>query len=57
VQLESAATFYERELEYKIKRITTLIEPAIIVAVGIVVGFVAIALISAMYGVFHGAKV
>jgi type IV pilus assembly protein PilC len=57
LQLEAAAKFYARELDYKIKRITALIEPAIIVAMGIVVGFVSIALISAMYGVFHGAKV
>lgn len=54
-QLESAAGFYDRELEYKIKRLTTLFEPAIIVFMGVVVGFVAIALISAMYGIFRQA--
>jgi type IV pilus assembly protein PilC len=56
-QLNAAANYLDRELDYKIKRFTTLIEPAVIVAVGLVVGFVAIALISAMYGIFHQVKV
>ncbi|MEO6714876.1 MAG: type II secretion system F family protein [Mycobacteriales bacterium] len=56
VQLTTAARFYERELDYKIKRFTTLIEPTVIVIVGLVVGFVAVALISAMYGVFQGGQ-
>ncbi len=51
-QLESAADYYGRELEFRIKRFTDLFEPAVIVAVGAVVGFIAIALVSAMYGVF-----
>jgi type IV pilus assembly protein PilC len=53
-QLEQSAVFFERELTYKIKRFTTLLEPAVIVVMGLVVGFVAIALVSAMYGVFKG---
>ena len=56
-QLRAAANYLDRELDYKIKRFTTLIEPAVIIAVGLVVGFVAIALISAMYGIFHQVKV
>lgn len=56
-QLQSAASYLDRELDYKIKRFTTLIEPAVIIAVGCVVGFVAIALISAMYGIFHQVNV
>jgi type IV pilus assembly protein PilC len=51
-QLESAATFYSRELGYKLKRFTDLFEPLVIVGVGLLVGFVAIALVQAMYGVF-----
>jgi type IV pilus assembly protein PilC len=54
VQLESAATYFSRELEYKLKRLTDLFEPAVILIMGFVVGFVAVALISAMYGVFNG---
>ena len=36
-----------------IKRFTNLIEPAVIIVVGVIVGFVAIALVSAMYGIFR----
>jgi type IV pilus assembly protein PilC len=51
-QLETAATYFERELDYKIKRFTSLFEPAVLILMGGVVGFVAIALVSAMYGIF-----
>lgn len=54
VQAENASDFYGRELEYKLKRLTTLFEPAVILFMGFIVGFVAVALISAMYGVLQG---
>ncbi|WCO66839.1 type II secretion system F family protein [Iamia majanohamensis] len=53
-QMASAADFYSRELQYKLKRLTTVFEPAVIIFMGVVVGFVAVALISAMYGVYSG---
>lgn len=52
-QLATTATFFERELDYKIKKFTALFEPIVIVVMGVVVAFVAIALVSAMYGIFH----
>jgi type IV pilus assembly protein PilC len=52
-QLRTAAGYFDRELEYKLKRFTALFEPAIIVFMGVVVGFVAIAMVSAMYGVYN----
>lgn len=52
VQLENASDYYSKELEYKLKKLTTLFEPAVIVLMGIVVGFVAIALVQAMYGIY-----
>jgi type IV pilus assembly protein PilC len=55
-QLEVAAEYFNRELEYRIKNFTTLFEPIMILFVGIVVGFVAIALVSAMYGVLGGVE-
>jgi type IV pilus assembly protein PilC len=55
-QLDSAASYYARELDYKLKRLTSLAEPAIIIFMGLVVGFVAVALVSAMYGVFQNQK-
>lgn len=55
-QLDSAGQYYARELEYKLKRLTTLLEPAVIVFMGVIVGFVAVALVSAMYGVFNSSN-
>jgi type IV pilus assembly protein PilC len=56
IQLENAAMYYGRELEYKLKKLTSLFEPAVIIAMGVIVGFVAVALISAMYGIFGQSK-
>lgn len=56
-QLESAAAYFDRELDFKLARFTSLFEPAVIVLVGVVVGFVAIALISALYGIYRQVHV
>ena len=56
IQLENAAEYYGRELEYKLKKLTSLFEPAVIIFMGVIVGFVAVALISAMYGVFNSSQ-
>jgi len=56
-QLDVAAKFYGKEVEYKLDRLTSLFEPALLLVVGLVVGFVAIALVSAMYGIFNQVKV
>lgn len=56
-QLEIAARYFDRQLDYRLKRLTTLFEPAVILFMGILVGFVAIALISAMYGIFSQVQV
>lgn len=52
-QLEVTAEYYETELDYKIAKLTALFEPAVIIAMGAIVGFVAVALVSAMYGIFN----
>jgi type IV pilus assembly protein PilC len=56
-QLHSAAVFYERELNYELKRVTDMFEPAILIVVGAAVAFVAVAQISAMYSIYHQVKV
>jgi type IV pilus assembly protein PilC len=56
-QLENAAKFYERELRYNLKRATDMFEPAIILFVGAIVAFVAIAQISAMYSIYHQVNI
>ena len=55
-QLEVASMYFDRELESRIKKFTTMFEPIMIVFVGCIVGFVAVALVSAMYGVLNGTK-
>ncbi|TDO35712.1 type IV pilus assembly protein PilC [Kribbella sp. VKM Ac-2527] len=52
VQLEVTAQYYEGELDYKLKKLIGLFEPVVIIVMGVVVGFVAVALVSAMYGIF-----
>lgn len=52
-QLATAATYLDRELDYSIKRVTSFFEPAVILFIGVVVGFVAVALVSAMYGLYN----
>jgi type IV pilus assembly protein PilC len=56
-QLDTAAAYYNRELDYRIKRFTSVIEPAVILLMGVIVGFVALALVSAMYGIYHQVQV
>jgi type IV pilus assembly protein PilC len=51
-----ASIYFDRELEARIKKFTTMFEPLMIVFVGAVVGFVAIALVQAMYGVLDNMK-
>jgi type IV pilus assembly protein PilC len=55
-QLETAAAYYHRELEVRVKHFTSLFEPAVIIFMGVVVGFVAVALVSAMYGIYSQVK-
>jgi type IV pilus assembly protein PilC len=56
-QLENASEYYSHELDYKLKRLTTLFEPIVIVIMGIVVGFVALALVQAMYGIYNSPAI
>jgi type IV pilus assembly protein PilC len=56
-QLQNAALFYERELTFRLKRFTDMFEPAVILIVGGMVAFVAVAQISAMYSVYSQVKV
>lgn len=55
-QLMAASEYFDTELTQRIRKFTALFEPAMIVGVGLTVGFVAVALVSAMYGVLDGVK-
>lgn len=52
-QLKNAAGFYEEELGYAVDKLTAWFEPMIILFIGVVVGFVALAMVSAMYGIYN----
>lgn len=56
-QLELAASYYNREVDIRVKRFTSLFEPAVIIFMGLVVGFVAVALVSAMYGIYRQVNI
>jgi type IV pilus assembly protein PilC len=56
-QLEIAADFYEKELTFKLNKLTALFEPMVIIFMGLIVGFVAIALVQAMYGIYNQSNV
>ena len=50
------AEMFEEELDYRIKRLTAFLEPAMIVFVGLIVGFIAVTLISSIYSLAGGFK-
>ncbi|MGO8685954.1 MAG: type II secretion system F family protein [Candidatus Dormibacteria bacterium] len=52
--LIEAADMYENELDYRLKRLTALLEPAMVVFVGLLVGFVAVTLITSIYSLAGG---
>jgi type IV pilus assembly protein PilC len=52
-QLNHASEYYAKEVDYKLKNLTSLIEPVVLLIVGGGVGFVAVALVSAMYGIYN----
>ncbi|MGQ0624065.1 MAG: type II secretion system F family protein [Sporichthyaceae bacterium] len=55
-RLAATAAYYSKEVSYRLKKLTDLLEPIAVIVVGLVVGFVALAILSAVYGVFEGFK-
>lgn len=49
--LDDAAEFMDEDLEYRTRQMVTLIEPAMIVGVALMVGFVALSVVTPMYGI------
>ena len=52
--LQRLATFYESEVSSSTKDLSTIIEPVLMIIIGIVVGFFAISMISPMYNLASG---
>ena len=51
--LEEAAAHYAEEVDYRLKRMIAVIEPALVIAVGVMVGFIAVSVIAPMYALVH----
>ena len=51
--LEEAAAHYAEEVDYRLKRMIAIIEPALVIAVGVMVGFIAVSVIAPMYALVH----
>ena len=54
--LEQIADFLSEEMDYKVRNMIALMEPALIIAVGAAVGFVAVSVIMPMYGLLQAVK-
>jgi type IV pilus assembly protein PilC len=48
--LGTVADYFEARVEKRINRLTSLLEPALILCVGLIVGFIAVSMISTIYG-------
>jgi len=51
--LEEAAEHYAEEVDYRLKQLITMLEPALVVVVGVMVGFIAVSVIAPMYSLVH----
>lgn len=51
--LDQAAEFLDDELDYKTKQMVTVIEPMLVLGVALVVGFVALSVVTPMYSILH----
>ena len=54
--LVECADMYEEELDFRIKKMTSVLEPALIVFVGLIVGFVAVTMVTSIYSIASGFK-
>ena len=50
--LEKTAIFYDNELETTLQKLTTMIEPLLIVAVALIIGFIIISMVLPMFDMF-----
>jgi type IV pilus assembly protein PilC len=55
-QLQQVAEYYAEENDFKIGNMIKMIEPAMVIAVALVVGFIGVAVISPMYGILSQVK-
>jgi type IV pilus assembly protein PilC len=51
--LARTADFYDREIDALLSRISVLIEPVIIIIMGVIIGFVVITVVLPMFNIFN----
>ncbi len=54
--LEELATFYETEVDYSLKRATSLLEPLLMLVIGVAVGAMVVLLITPIYSIIGGLE-
>jgi type IV pilus assembly protein PilC len=54
--LDSVADMLTEEIEYKVKNMISLIEPLMVIGVGVMVGFIGISVITPMYGLLKAIR-
>ncbi len=54
--LAEMAEFYEKEVDYSLKRFTSLLEPVLMLAIGVVVGVMVIMMITPIYSIIGGLQ-
>lgn len=54
--LKTLASFYDEEVDRSVKRVTGLLEPGLIIFVGLIVGFVAVSVIMPMYSLLQNIR-
>lgn len=54
--LEYLSGYYEEEMSYKLEALTSLLEPALLLVMGLLVGFVAISIITPIYSISQGVQ-
>ena len=54
--LTEVADFYEKEVEFSLKNLTSLIEPVLMLLIGVVVGVMVIMMIAPIYSIIGGLQ-
>lgn len=54
--LEQAADHFGEEMDFRLKRMVAVVEPAMVIVVGVIVGFIAVSVIAPMYALVSAVK-
>jgi type IV pilus assembly protein PilC len=54
--LEKTADFYDTEVETAIEQMTTLLEPLIMIIMGVIVAFIVLSIVQPMFSMYGGIR-